>query len=121
MYPILMVWLPLGISNISLPTNWPVSFFLIFSLSRFVLLCFVFQDRVSLCSSGCPGTHFVDQAGFELINPLASASWVLGLKEWLPRPASFFFSYKNNIYWMVTYIFRGSVNYYQGRSMAVVQ
>jgi hypothetical protein len=34
------------------------------------LLCFifvgvvvVFQDRVSLCSPGCPGTHSVDQAG----------------------------------------------------------
>ena len=24
---------------------------------------FVFRDRVSLCSPGCPGTHFVDQAG----------------------------------------------------------
>jgi hypothetical protein len=23
----------------------------------------VFQDRVSLCISGCPGAHFVDQAG----------------------------------------------------------
>jgi hypothetical protein len=37
-------------------------------------------DRVSLCSSGCPGTHFVDQAGLELRNPSASASRVLGLK-----------------------------------------
>jgi hypothetical protein len=24
-----------------------------------------FQDRVSLCSPGCPGTHFIDQAGLE--------------------------------------------------------
>jgi hypothetical protein len=24
---------------------------------------FVFQDRVSLCSPGCPGTHSVDQTG----------------------------------------------------------
>jgi hypothetical protein len=24
---------------------------------------FVFQDRVSLCSPGCLGTHSVDQAG----------------------------------------------------------
>jgi hypothetical protein len=40
----------------------------------------VFRDRVSLCSSGCPGTHFVDQAGLELRNPPASASQVLGLK-----------------------------------------
>jgi hypothetical protein len=35
---------------------------------------FVFQDRVSLYSPGCPGTHFVDQAGLELRNPPASAS-----------------------------------------------
>jgi hypothetical protein len=40
----------------------------------------VFQDRVSLCSSGYPGTHSVDQAGLELRNPPASASQVLGLK-----------------------------------------
>jgi hypothetical protein len=26
-------------------------------------LFFVFQDRVSLYSPGCPGTRFVDQAG----------------------------------------------------------
>jgi hypothetical protein len=41
---------------------------------------YLFQDRVSLCSPGCPGTHFVDQAGLELRNPPASASQVLGLK-----------------------------------------
>jgi hypothetical protein len=33
-----------------------------------VLFCFVFP------SSGCPGTHSVDQAGLELRNPPASAS-----------------------------------------------
>jgi hypothetical protein len=33
-----------------------------------------------VCSPGCPGTHFVDQAGLELRNPPASASQVLGLK-----------------------------------------
>jgi hypothetical protein len=41
---------------------------------------FVFQDRVSLCSPGCPGAHSVDQAGLELRNPPASGSQVLGLK-----------------------------------------
>jgi hypothetical protein len=46
----------------------------------FVLFCFVFQNRVSLCSPGCPGTHSVDQAGLKLRNPPASASKVLGLK-----------------------------------------
>jgi hypothetical protein len=46
----------------------------------FVLFCFVLTDRVSLYSPGCPGTHFVDQAGLELRNPPASASQVLGLR-----------------------------------------
>jgi hypothetical protein len=41
---------------------------------------FVFRDRVSLCSPGCPGAHSVDQASLELRNPPASASKVLGLK-----------------------------------------
>jgi hypothetical protein len=57
-------------------------------LRLFWVVCF-FRDRVSLCSPGCPGTHFVDQAGHELRNPPASASRVLGLKAcattaWLP-------------------------------------
>jgi hypothetical protein len=52
-------------------------------MCTFVVVCclyFVFQDRVSLCSPGCPRTHSVDQAGLELRNPPASASQVLGLK-----------------------------------------
>jgi hypothetical protein len=40
----------------------------------------LFQNKVSLCSSGCPGTHSVDQAGLELRNPPASSAQVLGLK-----------------------------------------
>jgi hypothetical protein len=39
---------------------------------------FFFRDRVSLCSSGCPGTHFVDQAGLELREihlPLPPKCW----------------------------------------------
>jgi hypothetical protein len=47
---------------------------------------FFFWDRVSLCSPGCPGTHFVDQAGLELRNPPASASRVLGLKACATMP-----------------------------------
>jgi hypothetical protein len=44
------------------------------------VLILVFQYRISRYSSDCPGTHFVDQAGLELRNPLASAFPVLGLK-----------------------------------------
>jgi hypothetical protein len=51
----------------------------------------VFWDRVSLCSPSCPGTHSVDQAGLELRNPPASASWVLGLKACATMPSLFFF------------------------------
>jgi hypothetical protein len=50
-----------------------------------LFVCF-FQDRVSLCSPGCPGTHSVDQAGLELRNPPASASRVLGLKVCATTP-----------------------------------
>jgi hypothetical protein len=46
----------------------------------------VFRDRVSLYSPGCPGTHFVDQAGLELRNPPAFASLVLGLKACATTP-----------------------------------
>jgi hypothetical protein len=42
-----------------------ISFFLFFFFPR---------DRVSLSSPGCPGTHFVDQAGLELRNSPVSAS-----------------------------------------------
>jgi hypothetical protein len=54
---------------------WAVFCFL-FLFVLFVL----FGDRVSLYSPGCPGTHFVDQAGLKLRNLPASASHVLGLK-----------------------------------------
>jgi hypothetical protein len=47
----------------------------------FVCFVFVFGDRVSLCSPGCPGTHSVDQADLELRKLPASASQVLGLKR----------------------------------------
>jgi hypothetical protein len=64
---------------------WQVSHFNFRKLSfEFVsLIClfvFVFRNRVSLCSPGCPGTHSVDQAGLKLRNLPASASQVLGLK-----------------------------------------
>ena len=50
-------WLPFRCMNLNAPN----------------CLLLVFRDRVSLCSPGCPGTHFVDQAGLELRNPPASA------------------------------------------------
>jgi hypothetical protein len=50
---------------------------------------FVFQDRASLYSPGCPGTHFVDQAVLKLRNQPASASQVLGLKVCATMPGIF--------------------------------
>lgn len=43
--------------------------------------CFDFWDMVSLCSSDCPESHFVDQAGIELRYPPASASLVAKIKS----------------------------------------
>jgi hypothetical protein len=40
----------------------------------FVFVFGFFRDRVSLCSTGCPGTHSVDQAGLKLRNLPAFAS-----------------------------------------------
>ena len=39
----------------------------------FIIIVIVIIDRVSLCSSSCPGTHYVDQDGLEIRVPLASA------------------------------------------------
>jgi hypothetical protein len=47
---------------------------------------FGFSRQGFSVSPGCPGTHFVDQAGLELRNPPASASRVLGLKACATMP-----------------------------------
>jgi hypothetical protein len=73
-------------------SDFKENIFMILSYNSFLFVCFLFvwcffcfcfcffQDRVSLYSPGCPGTHFADQAGLELRNPPASASQVLELK-----------------------------------------
>jgi hypothetical protein len=72
---------------------------------------FFFSQTGFLCSPGCPGTHFVDQAGLELRNPPASASQVLGLKACTTMPGTFFskfiFTYMNE-YFACKYGFPGS-------------
>ena len=64
-------------------------FFLSFFLS--------FWDLVSLYSSGCPGSHFVDQAGRKVRNPPVSASQVLGLKACDTTPGYGFISLTNSV------------------------
>jgi hypothetical protein len=66
----------------------------------FFFFFLVFRDKVSLCSPGYPGTHFVDQAGLELRNPPASSSCVLGLKACTITPSLLFFFLKRFTYLM---------------------
>jgi hypothetical protein len=89
-------------------TCWFCSSFFLFSFFFFLFSFLVFQDRVSLCSLGCPGTHFADQAGLELRNPPAPASQVLGLKACATTPGWFCSSflplwiYHLPVYWYFT-------------------
>jgi hypothetical protein len=70
---------------------WPFLNVMTFSFS-FLLFCFVFfffffQDRVSLCSPGCPGTHSVDQAGLKLKRSTClclPSSVIKGVRHHLP-------------------------------------
>jgi hypothetical protein len=74
-----------------LPALFKIYFIYLFIyLSIYLFIYLVFQDRVSLYSPGCLGTHFVDQAGLELRNLPASTSWVLGLKACTTMPSSHF-------------------------------
>jgi hypothetical protein len=74
-------------SRVERTTSWVLVLIFVCLVGWLVL---VFQDRVSLCSSGCPGTYFVDQAGLELRNLPASASRVLGLKACTTTPGLIF-------------------------------
>ena len=58
-----------------------VVFFVLFCFVCFVLVfwIWIFRDRISLCSPGCPGTHSLDQAGLELRNLPASVSQSAGI------------------------------------------
>jgi hypothetical protein len=62
-----------------------------------VFIVFVFRDKVSLYSPGCPRTHFVDQAGLKLRNLPASASQVLRLKACATTPGDIFLLRKRNL------------------------
>jgi hypothetical protein len=75
-----------------------------FKRTIFFCCCFLFfLDRVSLYSPGCPGTHFVDQAGLELRHLPASASRVLGLKVCATMHGDHFFFFKQQTYKLPIY------------------
>lgn len=78
----------------------PLPLFFLPFLPFLFFASFVFQDRVFLCSPGCPWIHAVDKAGLELRHPPASASRVLRLKaSTIPQHNLFLFFYflKNKI------------------------
>ena len=60
----------------AIPTETREGVFLVsFSIDlNIFLFVFVFPDRVSLCSPGCPGTCSLDQAGLKLTEILLSLS-----------------------------------------------
>ena len=64
----------------------------LFLFGLFLVLVLVFRYRVSLYIPGCPGTHFVDQAGLELRNPACLCLPSAGIKGvHHHRPAVFVF------------------------------
>jgi hypothetical protein len=72
------------------------SFFFLFCFCLFV--CLFVCNRVFLYSPGCPGIHFVDQAGLELRNTPASASQMLGLKACVTTPSKISYFSTSNLY-----------------------
>jgi hypothetical protein len=85
----LMSW-PLSVLCCVSCKGEPVNLISVFFFFFFFFLVFLRQG-VSLCSLGCPGTHFVEQAGLELRDLPASASQVLGLKVCTTTPGYLFF------------------------------
>jgi hypothetical protein len=59
---------------------------------------FCFFETAFLCSLGCPGTPFVDQAGLKLRDLPASASQVLGLKACTTTAQQIFILFKTRYF-----------------------
>ena len=68
LHPYLSVLLTIIYNMDSLNLKWQISF----------LVCLFFWDKISLCSFGCPGAHFVEQSGLRLTKihlPLPPKCW----------------------------------------------
>jgi hypothetical protein len=69
----------------------------------FILFTYLFRDRISLHSPGCPGTHSVDQAGLkltEILLPLPPES--TGIKGKCHHAQLSFFS---DVHWHFAYMY----------------
>jgi hypothetical protein len=87
---------------------------LLYQLQVSTFFFFLRQDRVSLYSPGCPGTHFVDQAGLKLRNLPVSASQVLELKVCATMPGS-------GVYLLVHNKCKGSKEKGRGRPFQAIE
>jgi hypothetical protein len=59
---------------------------------NFLKFAFLFQDRVFLCSSGCPGMQSVDQPGSELTRDPSTSAGIKGVHYHCPDlPTPFMF------------------------------
>ena len=67
----------------------------------FFFFFFFFRDRVYMCSPGCPGTHFVDQAGLKIRNLPASAG-IKGMCHHTGHTTSHFYPSRKFIYLRTT-------------------
>lgn len=77
----------------------------------FLFFFYFLQNRISLCSSGCPGAHSVDY-GLKLINPPASASQVLEFKACVTTPTLLLVSNTVTVYMKYAMMFQDSQSWY---------
>lgn len=68
-----------SVSSLRCGTVFIGTFILCFkALHRYDFFC-CFRDKISVCSAGCPRTHYANQAAFKIRDLPASVSWVLRL------------------------------------------
>lgn len=74
-----------SVSSLRCGTVFIGTFILCFkALHRYDFFC-CFRDKISVCSAGCPRTHYANQAAFKIRDLPASVSWVLGTAQFKKR------------------------------------
>lgn len=82
-----------------------------------LLVVAIFQERLSLCSSGCPGTYSVGQADLKPRDPSASTAQVSGMKAtpvlpgednllWLTVSEGFFYLFEDFCFLVFNFVIR---------------